>query len=100
MFEDFAKKHTLRELNDFQKAMTNLRANAKTKSQKLASLRKQIKYFDLLGSTQDKIVNKDTYFRFMIPADISKLTASEVDKVWRTFKPKYQKSKKHELQIM
>ena len=43
----FVKKHSLRELNDFQQAMSTIRQNAKTKQQKISALQQQIKYIFL-----------------------------------------------------
>ena len=46
----FVNNHTLRELNDFQKAMTNLRANSKTKAQKISALQKKNSIFRFIKS--------------------------------------------------
>jgi hypothetical protein len=98
MFDKFIESKSLSELNQYQKAMTLLRANAKTKSQKIDALTKQIKYFDLLAKVGSE--NDMKQYRFFVPSTFQDLTSREINKVWTALKPKYQKSKKSAVEFL
>ena len=85
MFEQFVKKHSLHQLNNYQTAMNNARGNPTSKTEKLTSIQKQLKYFSLMNTASG---NQQSYFKFFVPKNAENLTMDEVNKVWHALKPK------------
>lgn len=94
MFEQIIKYYTLKQLNEFSKAMRKIRKNAKTKQQRILAINKQIDLFNIMHKANNELAGVKTTSEFFMPRTIAQLSTLEVSKMWDQLKPRFHKSKK------
>ena len=98
MFKPLVSHYDVKQLNDFSKAMINIRKGAITAKQKNDALKKQIDYFNLMTKTNFQFMKKPPKFLFSTKP-ISLLSKSDTNALWKHLKPRSVRSKKSGLSL-
>ena len=98
MFKPLVSNYDVKQLNDFSKAMLNIRKGAITAKQKNDALKKQIDYFNLMTKTNFQYMNKPPKFLFSTKP-INLLSKADTNALWKHLKPRGVRSKKGGLSL-
>ena len=98
MFKPLVTQYDIKQLNDFSKAMTNIRKGAITARAKNDALKKQIGYFNLMTKTNFQFMNKPPKFLFSTQP-VSLLSKTDTNALWKHLKPTAVRSKKSGLSL-
>lgn len=98
MFKPLVSHYDIKQLNDFSKAMINIRKGATTAKAKNDALKKQIGYFNVMTKTNFQFMNKPPKFLFSTKP-LSYLSKADTNSLWKHLKPTAIRSKKSGLSL-